>query len=111
MFSQYPPPIKNLIEEFNKLPGIGPKSAQRLVFHIMGTTDDEVKKLSEALFDVKAKIKHCSVCYNITEQDPCQICSDTGRNSHVLCVVSDPKDLIAIERTGEYKGAFHVLGG
>lgn len=111
MFLQYPAPIKRLIEEFNKMPGIGPKSAQRLVFYIMGIPEEEIKELSDALFDVKKKIKRCSTCYNITENDPCRICSDPNRNADIICVVSDPKDMLAIERTREYKGLFHVLGG
>ncbi len=108
----YPEPITNLIEEFKKMPGIGPKSAQRLAFHILGITEPEVDSLCGALSKVKKSVKYCSVCYNLTENDPCPICSEnSGRNRKMVCVVSEPKDLIAIERTGEYKGLFHVLGG
>lgn len=108
----YPEPIMDLIEEFKKMPGIGPKSAQRLAFHILGITEPEVDSLCSALSKVKKGVKYCSTCYNLTVNDPCPICSESGgRNRRMVCVVSEPKDLIAIERTGEYKGLFHVLGG
>jgi recombination protein RecR len=107
----YPDPINNLLEEFKKMPGIGPKSAQRLVFHVLSLPEAEVDKLQAALGEVKKNIRYCSVCYNITVDDPCRICSDGNRNKSIICVVADPKDLIAIERTQEYKGLFHILGG
>lgn len=93
------------------MPGIGPKSAQRLVFHVLSLPEAEVDKLQAALGEVKKNIRYCSVCYNITVDDPCRICSDGNRNKSIICVVADPKDLIAIERTQEYKGLFHILGG
>ncbi|MCX5748779.1 MAG: recombination mediator RecR [Candidatus Saganbacteria bacterium] len=111
MPSHYPEPVNDLIEEFKKLPGIGPKSAQRLVFHILGITDAEVGKLAKALTEVKKNIRYCSVCFNLTVKDPCDICRDNSRDKSLLCVVAEPKDLIAIERTREFKGSFHVLGG
>lgn len=111
MASQYPAPISNLIDEFKKMPGIGPKSAQRLAFYVLSITENETEKLSKSLLEVKKNIRFCSNCYNLTDKDPCAICSDTSRNSSLLCVVAEPKDLIAIERTLEFKGVFHVLGG
>ncbi len=111
MSPRYAEPLAKLIEEFQKMPGIGPKSAQRLAFYILGIPEDEVDKLSEALKDTKKNIKYCSKCFNITVEDPCVICGDSTRDSTVLCVVSEPKDLIAMERAGEYKGLYHVLGG
>lgn len=107
----YPKPVNDLIEEFKKMPGIGPKSAQRLAFYVLGITSEEVEALRSALANIKAGVKYCSECYNLTVSDPCQICSDANRNRKIVCVVSDPKDLIAIERTNEYKGVYHILGG
>ncbi len=107
----YPKPVNDLIEEFKKMPGIGPKSAQRLAFYVLGITSEEVEALRSALANIKAGVKYCSECYNLTVSDPCQICSDANRNRKTVCVVSDPKDLIAIERTNEYKGVYHILGG
>lgn len=111
MPSHYPGPVNDLIEEFKKMPGIGPKSAQRLAFYVLGISDSEVEKLSKALAAVKKSIRYCSTCYNLTVEDPCQICRDSSRDKHLICVVAEPKDLIAIERTREFKGKFHVLGG
>ncbi len=109
--SHYPAPIQNLLEQFTKMPGIGPKSAQRLVFYIMGVTEGEVDVLCSRLKEVKTLVKHCSVCYNLSAGNTCTICDDDNRNKKLICVVAEPKDLIAIERTREYKGVFHVLGG
>lgn len=99
------------MDEFRKMPGIGPKSAQRLSFYVLGLPASDADKLVGAIKDAKLKIKHCSRCFNITEEDPCNICSGGGRDRSMICVVAEPKDLIAIERTGEYKGLYHVLGG
>lgn len=107
----YPQPVNDLIEEFKKMPGIGPKSAQRLAFHVLGAPQEEVESLRCALSNIKNSVKYCSLCYNLTVNDPCPICSDMNRNKKTVCVVSDPKDLIAIERTNEYKGVYHILGG
>jgi recombination protein RecR len=104
-------PMTELIEEFQKMPTIGPKSAQRLAFYILSLDKKEAQSLSQAITEVKDKIKFCSQCSNITVSDPCAICSDTKREVSTLCVVADPKDLIAIEKTREFKGRYHILGG
>ena len=111
MQTHYPEPINKLVEEFKKLPGIGPKSAQRLVFYIMGISGPDAEKLCSSINDVKKNIRLCSVCYNLTDDDPCRICSDSHRDKKLVCVVAEPKDLMAIERTREYKGVYHILGG
>jgi recombination protein RecR len=107
----YPEPIGRLIEQFMKLPGIGPKTAARLAFHVMDMSQDDVKQFAGALHDVKTKLKECTICCNITEESPCSICTDTRRERHVICVVQEPKDIIAMERTHEYNGQYHVLHG
>jgi recombination protein RecR len=107
----YPEPVARLIEAFQKLPGIGPKTAQRLTFFLLKRPPEEVTALSEALVRVKAQIVNCSVCFNVTEEDPCRICTDPARDPKSLCVVEEPNDLLAIERTGQYRGRYHVLLG
>ncbi len=107
----YAESLENLIAVFKKMPGIGPKSAQRLAFYILSASEMEVKMITESMHKVKSSIKNCSICFNITDNDPCKICQDASRNKNILCVVADPKDLIAIERTSEYKGLYHILGG
>jgi len=109
--AEYAESLKKLIEEFKKLPGIGPKSAQRLAFHILEVSSEEVKSLAAAMLTAKKNIRHCSVCFNLTDKDPCEICSDRSRENSVIGVVEEPKDLIAIERTGGFRGMYHVLGG
>jgi len=109
--SYYPGPIENLIEEFRKMPGIGPKSAQRLAFYVLSITPSDAAALADAVVKAKQSVKHCSSCFNITEEDPCPICSDEKRDKSLICVVAEPKDMIAIERTKEYKGLYHILGG
>ena len=109
--SFYPQPVNDLIEEFKKMPGVGPKSAQRLAFYILGITEEEVESLRSALAKIKNGVKYCSQCYNLTVNDPCPICCDHNRSKKTVCVVSDPKDLLAIERTNEYRGVYHILGG
>lgn len=104
-------PIARLVEELTKLPGIGPKTAQRLALHIVGTSIEDVRALADAVVQAKEKTRYCSVCCNLTDVDPCRICSHTGRDRGLLCVVEDPKDVIAMERTREYKGLYHVLQG
>lgn len=111
MSSHYVGPLANLITEFQKMPGIGPKSAQRLAFYILGSSNAEAEKLSEAIKDAKKSIRYCSSCFNITVTDPCEICLDAGRDKSRICVVADPKDVIAIEKTRDYRGLYHVLGG
>lgn len=103
-------PVSQLVEELSRLPGIGPKTASRLAFHLLKTSKDEAVALAEAILEVKERIRLCSVCFNVTEQDPCEICSDP-RRENVICVVEDPLDVVAIERTGEFRGKYHVLHG
>ncbi len=107
----YPEPIGRLIEQFMKLPGIGPKTAARLAFHVMDMSPEDVREFAGALHDVKTKLKECTVCCNITEDSPCSICTDSKRDKKVICVVQEPKDIIAMERTHEYNGQYHVLHG
>jgi len=111
MPAYYPEPIKDLIEELQKMPGIGPKSAQRLAFYILSIPEEEAKKLAEAVVSVKRNITYCQSCFNITKENPCLICSDDKRDKNIICVVAEPKDMIAVERTNEYRGLYHVLGG
>ena len=107
----YPEPISKLIDSFMKLPGIGPKTAQRLAFHVLDMKEDDVVQFAKALVDVKRELTYCSECGHITEQDPCYICQDKGRDRSVICVVEDDKDVIAMEKMKEYKGLHHVLHG
>lgn len=104
-------PIQRLIEAFNRLPGIGPKSAQRLAYYILRAPADEARDLSAALVEVKERVVLCSRCQDITDQDPCRICTDASRDPAVLCVIEEPLDLRAIERTNSFHGRFHVLHG
>ncbi len=108
---KYTRPLLKLIEEFQKLPGIGPKSAQRMAFHILNQDIQQVEEFSKAMIEAKLKIKRCSLCQNLSALDPCEICSNSSRNIKTICVVSESRDLIAIERTNEFKGIYHVLGG
>ena len=103
--------LERAIGEFSKLPGIGRKSAQRLVFFLLKNSKYEVQQLAEALIALKEKVKFCSTCFNITEADPCHICLDERRDRALLCVVEEANDVLALEKTGEYKGLYHVLGG
>ncbi|HDT5341761.1 TPA: recombination protein RecR [Staphylococcus aureus] len=107
----YPEPISKLIDSFMKLPGIGPKTAQRLAFHTLDMKEGDVVQFAKALVDVKRELTHCSVCGHITENDPCYICEDKQRDRSVICVVEDDKDVIAMEKMREYKGLYHVLHG
>lgn len=107
----YAKPLAKLVGEFEKLPGIGPKSAQRLAFHVLRISEDEAKALAEAVLNVKQYIKLCPVCYNYTDQDRCEVCSDAKRDRTLLCVVSEPRDVVAMEKTNEFRGLYHVLGG
>lgn len=109
--SFYALPVAKLIEEFEKLPGIGHKTAQRLAFHVLNLTDLKADALAEAIRDAKRKIKFCGECGNLTDVDPCNICSSTSRDRSTICVVQDPRDVVAIERTKEFKGLYHVLHG
>jgi recombination protein RecR len=104
-------PVSKLIDEFSKLPGIGPKTASRLAYFILGSSREDSIGLAEAIIEVKERIVLCSSCYNITEQDPCPICADEQRDRHTICVVEEPLDVVALDRTGEYHGLYHVLHG
>ena len=103
-------PVAKLIDEFAKLPGIGPKTASRLAYHVLRTSREEAAALADAILDVKERIRLCSVCFNTTESDPCPICADPGRD-WIICVVEQPLDVVALERTGQFKGRYHVLHG
>ena len=108
---QYTKPLARLIEYFQKLPSIGPKSAQRMAFQILKMPKEEVEKFATALIEAKQTIKYCDICFNISADNPCEICSNPNRDKSVICVVCEAKDLIAIEKTNEYKGVYHVLQG
>lgn len=103
--------VQELIDEFGRLPGIGPKSAQRIAFHIVQTPNFDVTRLAQLLADVREKVRFCQVCGNVAEQERCAICRDPRRSPNVICVVEDAKDVAAIERTREFRGLYHVLGG
>ena len=103
-------PVARLINELARLPGIGPKTASRLAYHMLRAPRDEAVSLAEAILDVKERVRLCSICFNTTEADPCQICSDPGRDA-AICVVEEPLDVVALERTGQFKGRYHVLHG
>lgn len=107
----YPGPVGRLIGELSKLPGIGQKTARRLSFYLLGRSKDEVKELADAIIDAREKTKYCSICNNLTENDPCDYCSSEERDQTTICVVESPKDVIAMEKTGEYNGLYHVLHG
>ena len=111
MSGAYTESLNRLIEEFGKLPGVGPKTAERLAFHILKAKPDEAMALAEAIRDVKNKIKRCEICYNLSEQVVCQVCSDSRRDKGLICVVEQPKDVISLEKTGTCKWVYHVLGG
>lgn len=106
-----PPSVTKLIDEFSRLPGIGPKTASRLTYFLLRTKDEQARGLAEALLELRARTRFCSVCFNITESDPCPICRDEGRDKGLICVVEEPLDVLAIERTREYHGRYHVLHG
>lgn len=111
MSKAIPEPVTKLIDAFSRLPGVGPKTASRLTYYLLRAPDDVSLKLSDALRDLKANTRFCSVCYNITVDDPCQICSDPRRDHHLIAVVEEPLDVLALERTGSYDGLYHVLHG
>lgn len=107
----YPEPIAKLIDAFSRLPGVGPKTAGRLAFHVLRMKEDDVIDFAKALVNVKRNLHFCSVCCNITDIDPCRVCQDKSRDGSVICVVQEPKDLVAMERTKEFQGYYHVLHG
>jgi recombination protein RecR len=111
MTTQHALPISRLIQELTKLPGIGEKTASRLAMHILRTSKEDAEALARALLEVKEKIRFCSQCFNLTDQDPCRICQDPKRNREILCVVSSPEDLVALEKSGGFRGLYHVLHG
>jgi len=111
LVAYYPEPVARLIEALQRLPGIGPKTAQRLTFFLLKRPSDEVQGLAESLTQLKQLIVHCRICFNVTEEDPCRICSDPRRDARSLCIVEEPNDLLALERTGEFRGRYHVLLG
>ncbi len=104
-------PVQALINEFSKLPTVGPKTAARLVFYLLNRPRNEAQSLAEAILAVKDKVRFCSICFSLTEHEPCDICSDERRDASIICVVAEAKDIYAIERTGVFKGHYHVLGG
>ena len=104
-------PLARLIDELGKLPGVGPKTAQRLAYHILRTQSADAEALAAAIRSVKTDLRYCSVCFNIAETDPCAICSSDERDARVVCIVEEPLDVLAIERTGQFKGRYHVLHG
>ncbi|UDY23723.1 recombination mediator RecR [Nocardioides sp. Kera G14] len=103
--------VQDLIDELGRLPGVGPKSAQRIAFHLLQADPHDVERLAQTLTEVKRRVKFCSLCFNVSEEDTCRICRDPRRDPSVLCVVEEYKDVVAIERTREFKGRYHVLGG
>ena len=107
----YAKPLARLVGELEKLPGVGPKSAQRMAFYLLRMPEQDARSLAEAILEVKAKIHFCTECYNFTDQDLCEICRDGRRDRSMICVVAEPRDLIAMEKTNEYKGLYHVLQG
>jgi recombination protein RecR len=109
--SPYPEPVDRLITEFTKLPGIGRRSAERMAFHVLKSDEEQALRLSRAIADVKQTVRHCSVCYNLSDVDPCRICTDTRRDAATVLVVEQPKDLISLEQTGMFRGVYHVLTG
>lgn len=107
----YTAPVQALIDEFGRLPGIGPKSAQRIAFHLLKVPEDDVARLAHAITDAKARVRFCERCFNVADDTLCPICTDDGRDGHVLCVVEESRDVVAIEKTGEFRGRYHVLLG
>ena len=103
--------IQDLIDELGRLPGVGPKSAQRIAFHVLSADPADVNRLAVALRKVKEQVRFCTTCFNVAEEELCRVCRDPRRTNEVLCVVEEPKDIVAIERTGEFRGRYHVLGG
>ena len=104
-------PVSRLVDEFSRLPGIGPKTAQRLTYHLLRMPSEQAKSLADAIAQVKDRVRLCSACYNVTESDPCEVCSSENRDRTVICVVEEPLDVLALERTDSYNGLYHVLHG
>ncbi len=111
MASVYTPPVQLLIDELGRLPGIGPKSAQRIAFHLLKIPDDDANRLARAITEAKAKVRFCERCFNVAEGTLCPICSDDRRDSSIICVVEESRDIVSVEKTGEFRGRYHVLLG
>jgi recombination protein RecR len=111
LVSAYAGPVQDLIDELGRLPGIGPKSAQRIAFHLLKLSADDAARLARAITEAKARMSWCTRCYNVSESELCGICSDERRDPSAVCVVEEPRDLVAVERTNEFRGRYHVLGG
>lgn len=111
MISHYSPPLIRLLEALEMLPGIGPRSAERMAFYLLRIPKDDARKLAQAIIDVKERLRFCQICFNLTEHPSCEICQDPARDPSMLCVVEEPKDLLAVEKTGAYRGLYHVLLG
>ncbi|MEM1333040.1 MAG: recombination mediator RecR [Actinomycetota bacterium] len=111
MASTYTPPVQTLIDELGKLPGVGPKSAQRIAFHLLKIPADDVERLAVAISDAKQRVRFCDRCFNVAEDTLCPICADAGRDSSIICVVEESRDIVALEKTGEFRGRYHVLLG
>ncbi|MBX9689242.1 MAG: recombination mediator RecR [Candidatus Obscuribacterales bacterium] len=104
-------PLAKLIEEFQKFPGVGPKSAQRMAFFVLDQPLEDVQELAKAILEAREKVKHCSICFHLSAQDPCELCADERRDKRVICVVADARDVIALERSRDFRGSYHVLRG
>lgn len=111
MSSTYTQPVQTLIDELGRLPGVGPKSAQRIAFHLLKIPADDVERLATAITDAKARVRFCERCFNVADDTLCPICQDDGRDSSLLCVVEESRDIVALEKTGEFRGRYHVLLG
>ncbi len=111
MANAYSDAVQDLIDSLGRLPGVGPKSAQRIAFHLLKVDDDEANRLARSIVKAKERVRFCSVCFNLGEGEKCSICSDPKRDDHVICVVEEPRDVVAIERTREFRGRYHVLQG
>lgn len=107
----YVPPVAALIEEFAKLPGVGPKTAQRLAFYLLKVSPEEAKKLAQAVVEMKEQVGFCTICFNVASQEVCELCQDVQRDKSIICVVEEPRDVVAFEKTGEFRGHYHVLLG
>lgn len=107
----YAEPLAKLVACLHRLPGIGPKMAQRLALHLLNVPEEEARNLAQAIIEAREKIRRCSICSNLTDVDPCRICTDGGRDEGIICVVEEPRDVIALERTGEFRGKYHILHG
>ena len=107
----YPRSLARLIDALERLPSVGPKSAQRMALHLLRSPEEQVRSLAQTLLEVLEQVQRCSICFNFTEEDPCMLCQDPRRDPRTICVIADPQDMMAIENTGEYRGLYHVLGG